>query len=485
MVGKRPPDRSLDWNPYCEWLAIPPSHSPLIPEKLLGLGSGPFDLDRIERAGQRQLRRIEPHLHGPDGALASRLLQEVTGAVELLTKQALERETTATDQEAPVEPTLEEEVVSVGSEELVFEEPTDWSNGPELALPKARSETSGVVRVLFTASMLTLAILSAIAVVVIWRSRIDASAEPMVKDLPREMKATKSETAPVALPVRDEGCWRFVRGWDDAVANEWSLEGERSKGVRRIDRSASSADESFPSMAADGLSLLFARMTADGYEIHRLSRPTMTSDFDKEWVCTWDVSKSSPSAIWLGTDRLALARRVARGVEFSLAVALLDGRKYRWESLGPTVRGTEGDFTMDSKGRVMLFSRKIEGEYRIFECRRGDLRERFGAAILAPVSAGYRHPSISSDQRLMLMEGLASDGRVAIFASRRPSVTSAWSQPACLTSIRSADGTRGDFTPRLTFDEKHLLFASDRQGAPGRLDLYRVRVSEAIADDQE
>ncbi|MBY0585914.1 hypothetical protein K2X85_01995 [bacterium] len=472
MEGK-PASGSPPWNPYCEWLAIPPSHDPTTPAQLLGLGTGPSDLERVQRAGQRQLRRIEPHLHGPHADVAVRILREITDAIESLTKQLL---SLGPEPQPPGHrPTRcpTEETDSVTSEELdvlVFDEPSGWPTASTVMRPNPSPSTFGLGRVLLLASMVTLAVLSSTAVLFVWRGR-SVTTDPALVAVERPAPL---KPEPASNAVVHEGCWRLVR---TVPVTTWD---EAPKGVESIELAKSPADESFPSMSPSGLGLLFTRRVGAEYEIHRLTRPSTADAFHADWVCSEDSTRTVCSMTWAGEDRWGLCRPTREGLDFmELSISASDGRPI-WRSMGLPVRGAEGDLFLSLNGRSMLFSRKLDRVYHIFESRRADRQNSFEPPLLTPVSSGYRHPCLSRDEKLLLVEGLASDGRVAIFASRRPSTRSAWGGPVCLEKIRSTTGSRGDFTPRLTPDEKYLLFASDRAGGAGMLDLYRVAMKEAI-----
>jgi len=70
-------------DPY-EWLGIPKSHRPPTHYQLLSLSPKVADPAEIRAAADRQLRRVQPHLTGPDGSLARILRAELVQARDTL-----------------------------------------------------------------------------------------------------------------------------------------------------------------------------------------------------------------------------------------------------------------------------------------------------------------------------------------------------------------------------------------------------------------
>jgi hypothetical protein len=203
--------------------------------------------------------------------------------------------------------------------------------------------------------------------------------------------------------------------------------------------------------------------------------------FDADWICRLDGMGAAVSNLMLvERDDLVFGRSKATGIEFVQASRGKGDFHYQLRVLLLPQRGAERDFFITPAGTRLLFTRKIEGVYHVFESRRADATQRFDPPLLAPVARGYRHPTMSADHRLLVMEGLAPDGRVALYYSRRPSENSAWGEPICLEKLRSPTGKRGDFTPRLSPDGAHLFFASERDGGAGLLDIYQATLDSLL-----
>lgn len=469
-----------DWNPYSEWLAIPPSQLPPEPHQLLGLRTSEVDVERIQRSSQRQLRRIEPHLHGPHADWASRLLAEVTSATELLTARALSvapdelSESMTAEESATVEGSMGEETDSSLVVEPSVEAVMAWSSDDVSATPRLSRASSRLLGILLVASLSTLTLLSVTAGVVLYfadRPTNEQRHAP-AEEAPNGEVATDG-LAVEAPKVERDGCWEQVVRLDSPT----TADGD----IVRVKLACSPADESFASLSEDGRSLVFVRRTKSGNEVHRLTRPDPSRPFDTDWICRLDgMGVGVSSLILVGMGDLVFGRSKASGVEFVQASRGNEDFTYHLRALLAPQRGAERDVFITPAGTRLLFSRRIEGVYHIYESRRADAMQRFNSPLLSPVAEGYRHPTMSADHRLLVMEGRAPDGRVALYGARRPSENSAWGEPICLEKLRSPTGQRGDYTPRLSPDGTLLFFASDRDGGAGLLDIYQVTLSSIL-----
>ena len=78
--------RKMSFNPYDEWLGIPPDRQPPTPAGLLGLPEDEADVDRIREAASRRYEHVKKYtLTGPLSAHANRLLDEISQALKSLT----------------------------------------------------------------------------------------------------------------------------------------------------------------------------------------------------------------------------------------------------------------------------------------------------------------------------------------------------------------------------------------------------------------
>ncbi len=71
---------ALDFNPYHEWLGIPPGDQPPNHYRLLGIDPFESDLKVIEAAADRQMALVRTFQLGPNSQLSQRLLNELAAA---------------------------------------------------------------------------------------------------------------------------------------------------------------------------------------------------------------------------------------------------------------------------------------------------------------------------------------------------------------------------------------------------------------------
>jgi curved DNA-binding protein CbpA len=72
------------FDPFHEWLGIPPLEQPANYYRLLGLNVFESDLAAIQLAAKRRTMLVQPHIAGPNGAIAQKLLQQINAARQLL-----------------------------------------------------------------------------------------------------------------------------------------------------------------------------------------------------------------------------------------------------------------------------------------------------------------------------------------------------------------------------------------------------------------
>ncbi|HKB05933.1 MAG TPA: DnaJ domain-containing protein, partial [Gemmataceae bacterium] len=117
-------------DPY-DWLGIPPAHRPPTHYQLLGLPTSVKDPTEIKSAADRQLKRLQPHLTGPDGSAARILRAEISRARDTLLdpEQRAIYDALSPDVELVEEPPAAPEI----DVELVAEPPPQESVAEEVA----------------------------------------------------------------------------------------------------------------------------------------------------------------------------------------------------------------------------------------------------------------------------------------------------------------------------------------------------------------
>jgi hypothetical protein len=78
----------MEFNPYSEWLGIPPSQVPPTHYRLLGIRDFETEPGRIDRAARTQESRLRLHRDGLNASLSQQLLHEIEEARITLTDPA-------------------------------------------------------------------------------------------------------------------------------------------------------------------------------------------------------------------------------------------------------------------------------------------------------------------------------------------------------------------------------------------------------------
>lgn len=251
----------------------------------------------------------------------------------------------------------------------------------------------------------------------------------------------------------------------------------------------SGADDYDPCLSADGLELYFASDRSPGLgqsDLWLATRDDVTEDFgapalvanvnawaDDEgpflaadglslWLHSWrDEGPGDARNLWVST-------RASTTVAFPAAtlVAVLN-----------TDDG-EGDPHLSDDLLRMYFASDRSGSsggYDIWFAERPSIVTEFGTPTrLAEVSSSDREtdPTLTSDELTMLLMSnrpgsLASD----IYLATRSAITEPFGEPVALAEVNGTDPT-DDYAPYLSRDGATLLFASNRAGGVGGVDLW-------------
>jgi hypothetical protein len=128
-------------------------------------------------------------------------------------------------------------------------------------------------------------------------------------------------------------------------------------------------------------------------------------------------------------------------------------------------------------GKEFYFSRKTKEGWVLFVAR-GPNPGPISNPKPVGFKPGFHHATLSASGLIMFLQGPVEKHRNGLFRSKRTKVGAAWSKPAPLTMLNHPEGEKGDASPCLSGDGKHLYFASDRPGGMGGLDLWVVEVAE-------
>jgi hypothetical protein len=137
-------------------------------------------------------------------------------------------------------------------------------------------------------------------------------------------------------------------------------------------------------------------------------------------------------------------------------------------------------------GRELYFSRRTPDGWRLFVATRPGKTGTFGAPTpVAEIPANFHHATLTSDGRLMFLQGPLSKDRWGLFRSKRSHSGdrwSPWSQPETLEPLNSPaeEARQGDMSPCLSRDDRRLYFSSDRKGGKGGRDLWMINAPSLI-----
>lgn len=127
--------------------------------------------------------------------------------------------------------------------------------------------------------------------------------------------------------------------------------------------------------------------------------------------------------------------------------------------------------------RVIYFSRKTEGGWRLFVATRPADGGQFGDPVQVKLPLGCHHATLTPDGKTMYLQGpVESKGKTrrwGLYVSTS-SGKDAWTPPEPLTRLNDAEGPTGDLAPALSRDGSLLYFASDRPGGKGGLDIWTI-----------
>ena len=530
----------MEFNPYCEWLAIPPSCLPPSHYRLLGLKDFESDGNKIHQAALSQIARLRVHQAGVHSDLTQKMMNEVSLARVTLCdagkKEEYDRLLRAAVPRAVHVPRLDPNEDELLSDDSV-EGSSEWELDPENS-GQPKSWRTGPIKTVFGVSVATVAFLALIAMALIVGLRRNAATSSNPHAPPPPEVGVESATIPVtppatlpatplppaqpSLPVVTQGAvptpqspatnptvpdpaatippvvesapepvepppeevaaplpkpkandsLEIIRQWSGPFDEPPWKPGV----VNPIPRANTSADESFPVLANDGLDLYFTRRTGRGDEIFCLRRSSPESPFQQEARLKMPTAEPLNTSASFSADGTCL-----------LFGREKDGQNIMLQSVRPTgtspfaaeqklefenVLNPQGDPFLTADGLHLVMSAG-QGKYaRVWRADRPAISGDFPEPHALELEGSYRRPSITGDLCTIYMEGQLPDGRSAIYRSMRQSVSSPWSPPLIVKEIRSTDDSGSDTSPRINNDGTLLLFASTRTGTSGGKDLY-------------
>jgi len=257
--------------------------------------------------------------------------------------------------------------------------------------------------------------------------------------------------------------------------------------IVNMERLNTEADECYPSMGQEGLTFFFCRRFPQGdWDIYQATRPALRGAFTNPQPVVEVNSKAddiSPIALRDGPGQyLYFASKRGGGsfdIYFTRRLRLSEPfQKAAIAPLPPNVDtpDDEADPWIMPSLREMYFSRRGANGWGICLATAAQPRN-FDKVQTLPFQGGFAHPTLTSDGRLMFLQGKLPDGRWGLFYARR-STAGQWSTPTPIDELNDHPGKEGTLAPSLSWDGMYLFFASDRPGGKGGLDLYWVEVKQ-------
>ncbi|MBX9656849.1 hypothetical protein K2Y11_24790 [bacterium] len=441
----------MEFNPYCEWLAIPPCSLPPSHYRLLGLKDFESDLDKIQRAALNQIARLRVHQAGPHSDLTQKLMNEVALARITLSdgskkeeydrqlRQSIPRVSGVTKN-----PFGEEEL---GSDDSV-ERSSEWEENSQ-ANSSQKDWRRGPIRTVFAVSVATVALLALIAVFVIGLRR--TSAPPLLDHSSKNVDDVATQEispAVAAKPAPEEKPSREVKETSPSLATPV----QPVPGVTSppLDHAPTAPVESIPNPVppADPPEEPKSATPTDEDLIAPEPNENSSLIIERKWSVSPKAAPWKPGVVtaigrantsvdesypFLSKDGLELyfTRRTGRGDEiFVVRRSTPDGE---FQQEGRLQLASSEPFnssaTFSSDGERLLFNREVAGQYSVMESARTSAVEPF------------KEERKLNFENIMNQQGdpfLTADGLHLVMSAGQGKFTRIW--------MAGRAGSEGDFT---------------------------------------
>jgi hypothetical protein len=247
----------------------------------------------------------------------------------------------------------------------------------------------------------------------------------------------------------------------------------------------SAEDDTDPHLAPDGLSLFFAsRPKGKDLELMMSRRPATRPTFDPPRILDELNTKGDDFAPFLMPDNQYIyftSASDAKNTDIFFSRRLRPTEPFQHIGIAPVHKvctdKDEAHPWLSGDAREMYLSRKTAEGWRIFHAS-GTAQRGFEKMEMIDFPPGFHHPTLSRDMTVMYLQG--PDEKVkeksAIYVSRRSGKV--WSKPELVPLLNNEGGPLGNLAPALSYDGRYLLFASDRPGGKGKLDIWFVYMDE-------
>ncbi|MFO0867206.1 MAG: hypothetical protein U0744_21635 [Gemmataceae bacterium] len=249
--------------------------------------------------------------------------------------------------------------------------------------------------------------------------------------------------------------------------------------VANLEKVNTEADETDPFLTPDGLSLLYATNAKGTFDIYVAKRATSTGTFGAGalYYGEKDADERGPcffnQYLYFSTN-LVPDEKLKDAKNFDIYRKV---DKVRPNPM-PQVNSPEDEMRVfiTPAGKELYFSRKTKEGWVLMSTtgpNAGGIKEPKEVGF--PV--GFHSASLAPNGLSMYLEG-EHEGKAAIFRSKRERVGGSWSMPTLVKNLLHPETKRGDSAPFVASGGTRLIFASDRPGGKGGLDLWSVAIAE-------
>jgi len=262
----------------------------------------------------------------------------------------------------------------------------------------------------------------------------------------------------------------------------------------------SSAQDSTPSISADGLSLYFSSKRSGGWaDLWVTTRATVSDPWDPPVNLGPTINSAetdvTPSISADGLTLYFSSYRPGGHGKMDIWIATRQTTDDEWgapENLGPTINSSALDWSpsISDDGLELFIHSDRPSSYggdELWVARRKTIDDPWSEPVNLgpPVNSLSLEatPSISADGLLLFFQSDRPDGYggpVDIWVAMRPTTYANWGTPVNLGPVINTWGFDG--SPSISADGSALYFVSNRSGGQGDLDLWQVSITPMPGD---
>ena len=494
----------MTFDPYDAWLRIPRDERPPTFYRLVGVTDFEADLEKIHQCALKGITEVRRHQTGKHSDMSQSLLNEISQALTCLTDPVRKKEydrrlrlerssavasngrygllrgrgSVAVALVLIVTLSLVSGVLSLNSRESTSpggaltsankkDQPTATIPGPATAVPRRDNSYSEVAPIGGLATGAEEA-----------SSRADAGSASSIDG--HSSKAPSSSGSPGRDAAESPtAASKSLRVFDSA--EPLALRPGEPVNLGFIN---SPKDENHPFLEANGLVLHFSRDLGDRTRLRFARRTDPALRFSTEEMLLGLPETGNMPSIALAPDGTSVVYSSDHEGALHLYRAL---RQSPGGRIGPGERILATDDTLEADpffapgGKELYFTRIGDGVRRAYVAGGAD-RGDFTGPFSATFDDRYHGASVTADGLAIYLQAPAQQQqqRWAIYRARRQSESEPWGRPVIVPGLTDDVATVGAVSPCVTPDGKMLLYASDRAGGVGGLDLWIVE----LADDQ-